>query len=588
MSAPYAATRALRVPITAALITAVSARNITSEVGDVTFRHTIPGGFATCTVDLNRPFSDYSDELVQFALLRLTDGRNGGVLWEGRLEDPGRTASAAGQVWSLSALGPMVHAQDDVRPYVAVESSMQSWVPSPHNPKTTTGSTEQVAQDRLPSDPPSTPPTVFFDGLKMSPDQGIALSDGKIVGSFMYPVLYESGQFLGAIQGQFLNGYLGGDIQHQVTLYVGQDDQFTTGALTPSIGFGYNFGGANPPFPVLFLWRKSIEWNSFTGTESVPAITWIRSSGTAQTTGPQHWVGFTCFIRPIMHDKFGTSIPSNSPNAPLTFCTSDQVFADLIGKRLPLFDPATTDIAPGTSGLIDQFSYPDPVTVDQMLTDLMELEKGLYFWAAWESYSQPGFVFPRARAEWSLWPSEIKHIIGMEDGCELPTSTEEVFDSVSVRWKDSTGRTRTTICTLANALLDAAGIRRRGTVDTGENVVSSISSATIFGNGWLTDRAFPRGTGTLSVARSVLDRQTGRMLAPWEVRPGCLIQIAGADPSAYSQGSAARNGRNVFRVVTVEFNSATGAATLELDSPPNSVMDQVATANRNLDYRRRR
>lgn len=591
----------LRVPITVTLKTEVSARNITREVSDVSFRSTIPGGFATCTVELNRPFADYSDELEQFAMLRLTDARSGSVVWEGRLEDPGRTASESGQVWNLSALGPATHAQDYVAPYVAIESSTANWVAAPGNPKWTSGSPQQINDITG---------AAFFEGFQITLETGINLVPDPfphLLASYMYPVLAQSGQTLATVYGSFLNGRLV-DANHHVRLAAAVDENVTNPRYIsdiyeiPFAAQGASNGIPNGPntqpvmFPTNFYWRQGVEWITATALEAVPVFQWIRRDNSNQTSGSQHWLGFggPVFIRPVMHDEFGNSIgrgvvldPSLfSPN----YATSSQVFKDLMGTRLPLFDPYTSTIEPGTDGLITQFSYPDPTSTAQLLDDLVQLEGGRYYWAGWESYRSAlaGVTKYRARAEWKVWPSEVKHVIGMEDGCDLPTSTEQVYDSVSVRWTDPAGRTRNTTVTVTNELLDRAGLHRRGTVDAGDNIVVDLAGAFDFGNKWLADHAYPRGTGTLTVAREILDRQTGRLLAPWELRPGCLVQISGANPSANAQGATSRNGRNVFRVVSTEFNSASGTATLELDSPANSIWDQIATANRNLDQRRRR
>lgn len=590
----YGRSRSLRVPINVSLSTATRAKNITREIGDVSFRHSIPGGFESITCDLNRAFDDHSDELTQFALLRATDGRNGGVLSEGRLEDPGRSASARGQVWSLSAFGAKSHAKDWTAPYVAIDSSMASWAPAPKNQKWVTGQAEQItnAADTDQS-APTAAPTVWFDGIRMTA-AGVTIPLNGRVASWMYPVLAQSGQTLASVYGSYLNGNMptsgGSPVQQQVVLYVGLDEGFSTGQIRQSVP-GATFPFTAGLFPSNFSWRRSIDWNSSTNLEAVPAVTWefTSNAGSPMVAGTNTWMAFTAAVRPIMHDQYGTSIPAASP-FDVTSCSTDEIFADLMGTRLPLWDPATTVITPGTDGAINQFAFPDNVTVDQLLTELVGIEGGLMFWAAWESYRRQiaGVTAYRARAEWSLWPSVVKHVITMRDGCDLPTSTQEVFDSVSVRWKDATGATRTTVVTAANDLLAGAGLKRRGAVDASDNVVVDTAGATAFGARWLVDNAAPRGTGTLTVAREVLDRQTGRLLAPWELRPGCLVQIAGADPSAYSQGATARNGRNVFRVVATEFTSSTGAVTLELDSPPNSIWEQVAAANRDLVTRRRR
>ncbi len=584
--------RHLPVPLTVSLRFGDQRRNITRLCGDVRFRSTIPGGYATCTVDLNEPLDRHDGLAVAFAMLRITDGESGAVVWEGRLEDPGKSATSAGQVWSLSAYGPQAHARDFHGPYVAISSNMAAWVAAPGNQKWANGSVGQV------NDITDAP---IFDGLQVSAESGVELAHGVIVASWTYPVLRESGQILGTISGTFVNGRLS-DGDHKVSLTVGIDrllssprdigledeisfnDQHKT---DPDEEFPPPSGPTTTPYmaPRTFLWRRAIDWQVLTGTESVPALRWIWRGTGDQITGAQHWLGLgEVKVRPVMRDQYGNQLPASSP-FPVDHAKSGQVFADLMGHRLTGFDPDTTTIEAGTDGLITHCEYPDATTTtDQILTDLMEQERNLYFWAAWESY-QRGTRW-RARAEWSLWPTDIRFTVGREDGLELPTSTAELYDSVSVRWKDASGALRTTVRALANDILTAAGISRRGSTDLGDNVASDEAAAFAHGDGWLADHAFPQGRGTVTVARALTDRLTGARTPPWRLLPGVLVQVRGMDPWASAQ-TGTRNGRNIFRLVATEFDSRTGAVTLELDVTPPTIFDLAATANRDRITRRR-
>lgn len=564
--------RTLRVPITVTLSTATASRNITRSVGDVRFRHTIPGGFASCTVDLNRAFADYSEELAQYARLRFTDGRNGSVLWEGRLEDPGRTASAQGQVWSLTAYGPQAHAKDIEAPYVAADKDLSRWVRG-YGTQTYVTDAQEDSQD------PSVAGRLLGPLIRFSASDGTVIGPTSILARYYYPCFLESGQRVGTILGSARVGPMTGPLasEHRCRVQL-TDDTTMTGGMEQATDF------TALAFPQSFSLRKGVDWVG--NDKPVPVLEWryINQSNTF-VAGSVTWAlfGDRLTVRPIMHRADGSEIPTtNGAEVDPEYAAASEIVADLLGGgRLPRFDGAGASIAPTSRTTINQFAYPDPVTADQLLTDLMVVEP-LYYWAAWESNAAR-----KARFEWALWPGEVKHIIAMVDGCDLPTSTAEMYNAVSVRWKDSLGRIRRTRRVSVVPQLDGAGLIRESALDLGDNV-SSQEAAVSAGDGFLADHAYPRGTGTLTVAREVMDRQTGRMLAPWELRPGCLVQIRGADPSAYSQGASARNGRNVFRVIAVEFDSSTGAATLELDSPPNSIWDQIGAANRDLVTRRRR
>ncbi len=297
------------------------------------------------------------------------------------------------------------------------------------------------------------------------------------------------------------------------------------------------------------------------------------------------------YVRPIMHTITGNEIPANSP-FDATSCSSGEVFTDLVGTRLPLFDPTTTTVEAGTDGLITQFAYPDSSTTpDQLFEDLMGLEGQLMYWAAWESYPRTsgGVTLPRSRAEWSSWPTAVRFDVTMVDGIDLPTSTDEVYDRVAVRWKDAAGKLRSTEVAASNDILDAAGFHRWGTADASDAFVADTAGAVDFGTKWLADHAYPRGAGTVTVSRELDDLITGRKVAPWELASvgAFLIRIPAADLSAAGMRATARNGRNVFRVVAVDVDLGSATAKLSLDTFTASQWAQLSDLSRNRITRRR-
>src|SRR5207302_1913028 len=95
--------------------------HVTGQVRSLQFRSTVPGGFASADLQLDRPLSLDPDEIATFGDLVIYDGRNAEVAWQGKLEDPGRGRSNDGKVWSLQALGPFARASDRSVPLIYVD-----------------------------------------------------------------------------------------------------------------------------------------------------------------------------------------------------------------------------------------------------------------------------------------------------------------------------------------------------------------------------------------------------------------------------------------------------------------------------------
>src|SRR3990172_8327622 len=101
----------LGVPLAVRLVTARSDLHLSRDVRDLVFRSVAPGGFASAELSLDRPLRLDPTEIAAFGDMYVYDSRSGAVLWQGRLEDPGRGAGADGEGWSLRAAGPAAHAR---------------------------------------------------------------------------------------------------------------------------------------------------------------------------------------------------------------------------------------------------------------------------------------------------------------------------------------------------------------------------------------------------------------------------------------------------------------------------------------------
>lgn len=587
------------IPVTITLIGPHSGRNITALCSDVSWRSVIPGGYASAQVELNQALDTYSEDLRHYAILRITSGEHGGVLWEGRLEDPSPSASESGQTWSLSAVGLMAHANDIRRPYVAVDTDLGRWG---RGAGTKTYVTDSTEDDNDPG------PVIgrFGPSLKAAVTTGSTVPPNTTLMQWYYPVLRESGQILAALRGAVRQGPMTGPnaSAHRLRFFAFNDFAFTGGFneifLDPLSEGTSVIGGAAG-----FSARRGSEASpAWVDDLSVPVLQWVYTGSSSWTGNTDTWSmwGDRMCLRPQMHTSAGTRVsPSDGSAFNVQFASAAEIVHDLLGSgRLPLFDGPGANIVDYSvteSRIIDQFAYPDPTSPAQLLDDLTKVEPRWY-WVVWERNAAG-----RARFEWVTWPTNVRYEIDATAGLDLTVTTDDVFNAVSVRWKDAMDRIRRTLRTsrarfVPNPdiegdtapetevpLLDDVGLVRESELDLGDNM-SSIGLAVKAGDEFIADHAYPRAKGSVTVAQRILDYDTGVMVAPWEILPGCLIKVRGLDVSA-NLPAAGANGVNVFKVVSTDFDSGSGTATLELDSFAASDWKLLGDLSKNRITRRR-
>lgn len=515
-------------------------RDVTAQLRDVKWRITAPGGNASASVTLDRPLLDTGRELEAFATITISDGRNGQVLWQGDLEDPGRAAGGDGESWNLTAMGAAARAEDVTAPYIGIDSSLEPWVRR--------FETKPNARNDLQDN---------FDvgySLTLSVPQGTSSSTlgGTWIG-MRYPHLLSSGQNLGTIRAATVAGRTDAN-QYQALDVDGSTYDFDTLSTTPG--------------------SLSANATAHFGTSKfVPSLMFTHDGGPFTTTSSD-WVAFGgVAVRSLIRNKSGTIIAANTYTQ--TYMTAAEIIGDILGgDRVPTWDGPNAVIATPTLQ-IRQFAFPDPVSTRQLLDELTTLLPD-YFWS----------VTGDNQFTYQVWPSTIRYCIDAHDGFDNPGSTDDLYNACSVRWVDALGITQRVRATSTIDVLDDAGIVREHAIDMGNNAAIDDTQALAVGDAFLAQHGVPGGSATLTVARPVLDRGTGRTVMPWELQPGCLVKVNGADASVATATATARDGATVFRVVAVEFDSTSCTARLELDSPPRTVGAVTKDLSKNRITRR--
>ncbi len=532
------------------LSTSKKTMDITGEVRDLSFRTVVPGGYASCRVSLHRPLTISPDEIAYYGTLTVYDTRHGGVVWEGRLEDPGRGSGSNGEIWELAAVGPSAHAQDRKAPYIVVDTRTEPWIESRYSAKW--GEVTQSDDDDQ------------VEAIKLYARRGTVItvgSDDFI--DVIYHDVRNAGMKLARVRATWDTGVTSAD--WRLKLLTRTDDGASPGAVDDEASntAGGNFAGA-------------VGDVNFSNGHNTANLRFDRDNSNVTVASDATWAVFKeIAVRAMLKDKAGADITTGYTGNTVL---ASQVVADLLGRFLTAFDGTNASVTT-TTHAIDQLAYPDGVTPAEVLDDLMELEPD-FLWEALESNSAGKYRF-----NWRQWPSTVRYEADVLDGFDAPSSADGLYNAVRVRWRDKK-RIRNTQRTQSVPELTAAGLTREAFIDLGDEIGSS-ANATRAGDQFLSQHRYAPNAGRLKVSRPILDLDYGRMVMPWEIRPGYLIRVRGVQPRIDALNATTRDGVTVFRVVGVEFGAGDASATLELDSYPKTTSRAIARLAKRQIKRRR-
>lgn len=547
-------------PLSVRLKTTRSDRHVTRDLRDLTFVSTVPGGFAGVQLKLDRPLQLLPDEIDYYGSLYVYDRRNGQVLCEGRIEDLGRSAGTDGQIWEINAVGPSAHTEDIQRPYIIVDRQNTEWKPSSINLQY--AHWQQTNDENDPG-----------QGLRVWVPQGVTVPATTKVGDSIYQNIYLAGQAIARVVVSTCTiGFTDAGWAAQI---------ITKATPTSTLHVADQFvgpGSGTPPFSTTLTGALDTDGGAIVTGDTVVTFRANHISGAANTIPDDKcWMEFdNWYVKAVRFFQDGTTKTSGYAGSTVT---SDAIVADMLARFLPRYDGANAVL---TAGLyqIDQFANYDGQTPKKYLDDLMTLEPTNY-WAAWESNSAG-----LNRFEWNTWPMTVSYEADIKDGFQAPASAADLYNAVRVRYKATSGTIKNIQRTSTVTQLTNAGLTREAWLDLGDNIAST-NNATQAGDQFLAEHQYPQNAGTLTVASPIPDIQLGRMVMPWELKPGKLIRVRGVQPNIDSLNPSGRNGVTVFRVKSVTFRASTCSAELELDSYSTKTASALADLLRNPKPRRR-
>lgn len=513
-------------------------KHITHVLRDLAYRIEIPGGFKSATFDLDRPLSDAGLDLQPYMGVAVYDTRNAATLWEGVLEDPGKSVSADGETWHLSAVGSAAHASDETRPLVFVDRRFDAWELVESQVSGWTVTMETRDSDDEP-------------GIVFRWPRGTGLPAGNVSVSIHYQPIRDAGMKIGIIGGRFDCGRTDASGDHLFQCIV------RTGSLSYVAVESDNWTTTEAPW----LATRGTDW-TFSHDNARLRATWT-GAALPPISNDVEWVRVTqLYVRSLLYSKEGVldDGPYGNP-----FTRAWNVIEDLLGRVLRRYDGANSFVDTVPSYQIDQLAYPEGATCAQILEDLMLFHPD-HFWAAWESVPETD----KYRFEWSAWPTKVGYEADVLDGFDQSSGGLELYNKVLVRWKDAIGRTQTVTRTQVVDSLTRANITRSPAPIDVADELASAANATQIGDTFLGQHKHPANSGTLTIARPILDLDMGTQLEPWEVRPGKLVRVRGIVPRVDALNRDDTDAVSVFRGVAYDYRASDNTGLMALDSPVRS------------------
>ncbi len=532
----------LPVPLSVRLVTGRTDKYITRRLRDLSFREVAMGGWASLELSLDQPLNIDPDEIAYYGKAYVFDGRNGNIVFEGRLEDPDRTATNDGQVWDLTVIGPAGHARDITRPLVYVDSSLERWIEAEFGSKAALRTRGEMSGG--------------VPCLQIQAMEGQAATTSWEA-DWIYRAVNEAGQKLARVSVGWDTGVTDANFHNRLYFRTG-------GGVSPGNAATASWNTAGGTLAV------AVGAANFTNGHDVVSIRAARDTSSITPANDTYWAGYApVAVRAMLMDTSGADVTAGYT---LNTVLGHEVVTDLLGRMLPAYDGPNASIATNTYA-IEQLVYPDGVDAAKVLDDLVAFEPD-HRWGAYESGDTGLYRF-----EWAAWPTTPRYEADITDGFSAPGSAEGLFNQVMVRWRDAGGRSKATVRTATVAVLDTAGLVRQGYIDLGDEV-GNLANANKAGDEYLAEHAVPPNAGSLVVARPIFDKVKGRMVQPWEIKAGELIRVRGVRPRVDSLNATARNGSTVFRVWAKDYRASDHAATLELDSWPVTTPRALASPGR--------
>jgi mannan endo-1,4-beta-mannosidase len=530
-----------------------------------------PGGDDTfsCTIDWPDRGIARPDAFTQNMPVRVEDRRTGEVIWQGRIADPGFSGDRSRQQFHLNAVGSG-HDLDMI-------SVVKNYVDRDPEHWFDTGNWPSGVASR--GDGTGFIPSVH-DSLQIEPEYYIELP-------------WPTGTFMasGAVQA----------VSYWVGLFTGRDllaadgsaSSYGTAARVPEVhGIRYSwitsFANANDvrligasPDTGSSVQLLTQAWT--TGGQNHVSVrdglaAWtrddfthfqidnVRTGGNITSSGGDGYLRIAnIHVIGKRYNRYGVDVSGVRIEALAPY----EIFEDMLGTILNgRFDPGT--ITPDGSILIDQAAWWEATPV----SDILDAAKGWNndaWWGVWA----PANPDALPRLDYRAWNVGARYTLDDTANVSLAGGAEGWANSALITYLRGSGVPTTTRGTVTvpaiSRIFGSSGVgtlavrTRDLSIDLTDRGAMTRAKALEVAGQMLHASATDRLSGSTTVRAPIIDDSTGRLVQPWEIRPGWPI-IVGSTPNQFTSGSPTRfDGESTFRLTKVSYRASDDTATLELD-----------------------
>lgn len=556
---------------------------VTKWVENIEFRSVIPGGFASATITLHNFDGDLFSQYTRlFTRVQIMDNSQE-IVWEGRIEDARRKEEA--NAWELGCLGSMVIASDVQAPIWFIDNTLDEWRVIPNDPH----GVEKDDKNKV---------------IWIRPETSLLHVAGEI-DNFGITAGFYGGQRTGTQVGRFDCTYGGnyGSAVVRTGMWIGETylNSFDSNVDNTA----WNAADVRKVNKIVTDWAASQD--STLVTMHVDTTTSAAFTGRGGVIKQPH-------VHMLRMNENGTELKT-AADYPDAFLTVARTVKDVIGRFLvkgwdrydlatPFAghcDPRRVFIDSTATKTMNTLTYYDGATAEDIFNDLMIVQPEAY-WAFWESNykaTTDAVNEGRFRFEWRKWSTRINYRASIADGIEEQPDGSPVYNFVFYCWNldvDVTGDMP--VFESQNHAFDggnnhdllSAQLTRAITVikETSSGLGFAAwspgsAAATADAEDIMYRSATPKNTGTLTVKRPIHCWDPGtvageggvsRMLNPWEIRPGKIVQIYDLPPLSQMNNVGAlgtnllplyERGNTLYRVVATTYSSADNSCVMELD-----------------------
>lgn len=530
-------------------------------------------GAAECGFKVSLPLDT---DINAFAKVVVYDGRTADVMWDGSLEDPGRTVDADGPTWDMSAIGEYARTLDRAAALIYIDGDPSRW------------GREQLARATSAEASVSEVPSIEgTDGLLMqyNPGQPIDKSCAIVM---VYRAIEEAGMEIGGIEYTTVAGLNAASTSFEARMFAtelgvigGTQIRANDWSTTPASR--YATLSDTTPLPA--------------GTTAIQLIA-KRTGAATNVIADNRWLAFyDVVVKAARYDSAGVLVTANADYLAGRGVYAHEVVADLLGRGLlPSYDGANATIDASSAYEIDQLAYPDGVSPGKLFEDLMALEPAFF-----PTVGTADQATGRSSFAWVKWATHARYEVSLRDGVHLPGADAERYNRVTVRWLQKKGDrqvVRTSVYEADGVFapvvpeLETAGpggtrmVREPDAPIDLSDEIGSRANADKLALEFLLNAANPPVSGTLTIGRRVYDADEGRYVDPWEIEAGHLIRVRELATDVDDLVENGRDGKCVFRIVNAPYNSTENTVTLELDAPPRTDTNELARQLAERDRKR--